>query len=345
MKKINKLLVFLCLVALVTGCGSKKDKKPESKEQTKKIEVKEEKPKEKVDIVDVESKTRPLAIAVNNTPVAIKVQTGLNKAHIIYEIATEGATSRLLAIYKNQNDLKVGTIRSARHNFADFALENSAILVVYGWSHYAEDDLKGGSVNYVQGLVGEGKMWRNNPEKLASEHTAYLNTSKVMDYAINNKKYKKEVTDAKDTVLLNYSTGDVDLSKLNGAMKADNVTVNYGSVSNNFKYNNETKMYTRIVNGKVTKDYETKEEFTTKNVIVERVKYSVMPDNYYWDLKTVGEGTGYFITNGYAVPIKWSKSSRNAKTKYTYLDGKEIEVSDGRTYIEVQVVNQKTTIK
>ena len=59
----------------------------------------------------------------------------------------------------------------------------------------------------------------------------------------------------------------------------------------------------------------------------------------------VGSGDGYFITNGYAVPIKWNKPSRSAKTTYTYLDGTEIEVSDGRTYIEVQVNNQPLTIE
>ena len=75
-------------------------------------------------------------------------------------------------------------------------------------------------------------------------------------------------------------------------------------------------------------------------------------DNYYWDLDTIGSGDGYYITNGYAVPIKWNKSSRSAKTKYTYakgtvidgqdVGGQEITVSDGRTWIEVQTIKQTT---
>ena len=104
-------------------------------------------------------------------------------------------------------------------------------------------------------------------------------------------------------------------------------------------------MYKRNVNGVDAKDYFTKEQFDTKNIIVEHITYSMASDNYYWDLHTTGSGEGYFITNGYAVPIKWSKESRKAKTKYTYLDGKEIKVSDGRTYIEVQVTNKQTTIE
>ena len=76
---------------------------------------------EKVDIIDINSKTRPYAVSVNNTAVAVKVQEGLNKAYLVYEIPTEGNTSRVLALYKDiEEDLTIGTIRIARHNFVDF---------------------------------------------------------------------------------------------------------------------------------------------------------------------------------------------------------------------------------
>ena len=67
-------------------------------------------------------------------------------------------------------------------------------------------------------------------------------------------------------------------------------------------------------------------------------------DNYYWDIETVGSGDGYYITNGYAVPIKWSKESRSAKTKYTYVDGTEVLLNDGNTYIQLQSTSQTLTI-
>ena len=101
-----------------------------------------------VDIIDVNSKTRPFAVSVNNTPVAVQVQTGLNKAYIVYELPTESYTCRLLALFKvedsdvtdeapqeiigsgnvSQTDTVIGTIRSARHNFLDFCFESDAIL-------------------------------------------------------------------------------------------------------------------------------------------------------------------------------------------------------------------------
>ena len=341
-KKLNYYLLLaliICFILVLTGCS--KASKNVSKEKDV-VEKQTEEPKEKVDIIDINSKTRPLAVMINNTPVAVKVQNGLGKAYIVYEIPTEFSTSRLMALYKDVEDTKLGTIRSSRHNFLDFAYESDAIYVAYGWSHYAEDELKRNVIDYIQGIVGEANMWRENPEGLAYEHTVYTTTNQLFNYDKKKKKYNLE---SDNTILLNYNVGDVDLSDREGVRTANKVTIPYGSVTTVFAYNEETKEYSRIVNGVQATDYFSKDKHTTKNIIVEKVGYNVMDDGYYWNLHTVGSGEGYYITNGKAVPIKWSKANRKAKTKYTYLDGTEIEVSDGRTYIEVQVSNLSTTIE
>lgn len=347
-KRISKKKIFILILIIILLAGGgfcvwkfilNKEETPKGKKLSAKLE-------DKVDIVDLESKSRPFAISINNTPVAIKVQTGLNKAFLIYEIPTEGSTARLIALFKDVEDTKIGTIRSARHNMLDFSYESDAIFVAFGWSHYAQDDMqKSHLIDYVQGIVGEGGMWRDNPEHLDSEHTVYLQTDKVKDYAKDRKGYSLESEKAENTILLKYNELDVDLSDKPDAKVANTVIIPYGSVTNKFTYNPDTKMYTRIVNDKVAVDHETKEEFTTKNIIVQKITYNKTDDGYYWNLHTVDSGNGYYITNGYAIPIKWKKDSRKAKTKYTKLDGEELEVSDGRTYIEVQVASKDTTIE
>ena len=239
-------------------------------------------------------------------------------------------------------DLTIGTIRSSRHNFIDYALESDAIYVHYGWSHYAEDDEKSGSINYINGLFDK-PFWRNNPENLASEHTAFTSTDKIKQ-TVNDKKFK---TESDKTILLNYNPEDVDLSNNSEAQEANKVIIPYGANPNvtTFVYDANNKMYNRQENGINCIDYNTKEQVNTKNIIVQKIDYSMCSDNYYWNLKTVGSGTGYFITNGYAVPITWKKDSRAGKTKYYYKDGKEVEVSDGRTYIEIQTNSQKLTVE
>jgi len=308
---------------------------------------------EKIDIIDINSKSRPYMLVVNNTDIAVKVQEGLNKAYLVYEVPTEGNTSRLLALYKDiKEDLVVGTIRSARHNFVDFALESDAIFCCFGWSHYAEDDMKAGSIDYLQGLYG-APFYRNNPENLVLEHTAYTSFSRLKK-SVKSKKFK---TTSNDTILLNYSSSDVDLSNTENKKVANTVTIPYGAAPQiaSFKYDEESKMYVRYENGVKCIDHNTKEEVTTKNIIAYKVDYKMCSDNYYWDLDTIGSGEGYYITNGFAVPINWKKDSRSSKTKYTYkvgtilngqdVGGKEISVSDGRTWIEIQTTKQELTIE
>lgn len=324
------------------------EKKEESKEEA------EEKKDEKVDIVDVNSNSRPYMLVVNNTPVAVQVQEGLNRAYIVYEVPTEGNTSRLLALYRDiKDDLIVGTIRSARHNFIDYALESDAVFCCFGWSIFAEKDLRSGIIDYNQGLYGY-PYYRENPEGLALEHTAYTSFWKIADDTINNKGYR---TTTDNGLLLNYSTEDVDLTKCPENMIANNIVIPYGAAPNvtSFVYDENTKMYTRYESYEKCTDHRTGEDVTTKNIIVQKISYNVAEGNYYWDLHTTGRGEAYYITGGRAVPITWVKENRYSKTKFYYqagaivdgkdVGGKEITVSDGRTYIEVQTVNQNLTIE
>ena len=88
------------------------------------------------------------------------------------------------------------------------------------------------------------------------------------------------------------------------------------------------------MNGSPHKDSETKKTYHYKNLIIEKVRSRVYDSYGRMDLHTTGSGDAYFITNGYAIPIKWNKTSRKAKTRYTYND-QEIKVNDGNTMIEI----------
>ena len=352
---IPLILVMCILVFVIVKAKTNKEKDNRSDSYTAETIISsqennenindEENTNKNVKIVDINSKKRPYAISVNNTPIAVQVQTGLNKAYLVYEIPTEGNTSRLLALYKTAEDITVGTIRSARKNFIDYALESNAIFVHYGWCQYSEQDEKSGIIDYINGLFG-GPFWRNNPENLASEHTAYTSTKKISE-EIQNKSIKADAETSEETMVLKYSSEELVLSDKPESKPATKIVIPYGSAQNvtSFVYDENAKMYNRQENGNNCIDHETKEQVSTKNIIVQKITYGMCEDNYRWDLHTVGSGEGYFITNGYAVPIKWSKKDRSSKTVYTYQDGKELNVNDGRTYIEIQTTSQILTIE
>ncbi len=287
----------------------------------------------KITVIDEDSKTRPYAVMINNNSAVWKYQSGLNQAYIVYEMLVEGGITREMALYKDAKVEKIASVRSSRHYFLDYAMENDAIYVHWGWSPQAESDIKTLGINNVNALSGEGTyFFRDKTVKAAYEHTGYT-TSASIEKAIDRYKYRKE-TDVK--ALLDYSAEPLDLTSIEGVVEAKTVEVPYsGGYTAKFFYDEETKLYKKSQNNTEIIDYTSKERITTKNIIVYNAKYTTI-DNYgRQTMANTGSGDGYFISEGKAVPIVWSKKDRSARTEYKLKDGTPLTVNDGRTYIGI----------
>ena len=331
---MKKIIMFVSCLFLLVGCGKEvvEEKKLSKEKEKDKLKV-----EEKVKVIDFETDSRPYAVVINNFPSAVKVQTGLNDAYMVYEFPVEGGMTRSMALYKDKQPEKVGTVRSARHNFLDYAMENDAIFVHFGWSYHAEADIPTFDINNINGLY-DAPFWRENPEGLATEHTAYTSLVKCAETA-KNKGYKL-TTNVKPP--LNYTTDEVNLDD---GLVANNVDVNYSyTYGIEFKYNPESKTYTRYVNGVEHTDYFTKETYTTRNIIVLKTQVTLTQSHYYLELNNVGTGSGYYITNGYAKKITWSKKDRKSQTVYKYEDGSDVLINDGNTYVIFRSVDQNLNI-
>lgn len=348
---MKKRLVVLLLVVLllVSGCGKKEEKVDSNKDKNNDVQVEPKVEEKKLTIIDEDSKSRPYAIIINNLPSAMKVQAGLDQAYMIYEFPIEGGYSRSLALFKDKTTNKIGTVRSARQNYIDYALENDAIFVCWGTNHPAADVIKETKVNNIDANSSSKPFFRDNPEKLATEHTGYTSLEKLINYATNTKKYRL-TTDVKSP--LKYTTDIIDLSKASDAKEAKTVELNYsGSYKLKYVYDENTGRYQRYYNNKEHKDYFNGNKFDTKNIIITligtgKVKgYTDTAGTNYTDLYNIGSGSGYYITNGYVREIKWSKESRSAQTKYTYTDGTEVNVNDGNTYINLFDKSKSVSIK
>lgn len=323
-------IILVIGVALLLFLGSKKDstlpKITKKNSSTPMIES-------NLKIVDLNSKTRPYAIMINNLGVARPLQSGLQDAMIIYEMIVEGGLTRYMAVFQDQNTERIGSIRSARHYFLDYALENDAIYVHHGNSPQAAADFKTLNIDRIS-IDASKTGWRDKSLNVSTEHTLFTNIAKL-----NNGVGNKRKTRNKD-FLLNYSETPIDLSTKEGAIKANNIEITYsGSVKTSYEYDESAQNYKRSVNGKAHTDYVTKKQYTFKNIITYQVSNTSLNDGSGKDRQTldnIGSGEGYYITNGYAVPITWSKSSRSSQTVYKYKDGTEIDVNDGNTFIQIQ---------
>ena len=110
-------------------------------------------------------------------------------------------------------------------------------------------------------------------------------------------------------------------------------------------FNNSSSNFTRLI---CTSTLLEGVNTTAKNIII------TMCENYTLDdsenkgrqgLKNIGTFKGYYITDGKAIEIQCIKNARNEQTVYKDLNGKEIEVNDGNTFVNICPIDANLIIE
>ena len=272
------------------------------------------------------AKTRPVAIMVNNVGIAQSVQCGVSEADIVYETEVEGGITRLMAVYQNISKVnRVGTIRSARYPYIDFAMGHNAIYCHHGQDNtYAKPHLKD-TTAYVVDENNAGKRIKNGK---AREHTLYGLGNKLWECLEKkvdtaNKKSGsnwQDFADEKEQITLSGQTANTVSVPFSGAQKT------------NFTYDASTQKYTRVSNGVTLKDYNSGNTTQVKNVFVLMTSITDYPDGYHRKVNLTS-GEGYYVTNGACVPIKWSKGNASSSFKFTNADGSPLKVNAGNSWV------------
>lgn len=330
-KRFLLLSIFIIVIIIVLVLNvNKSSNNSKDKEKEKKEVILE---KKELEIIDLDSKTRPIAIMINNINTVVGYQSGLDDAYLVYEMMVEGGYTRLMALFKDKNLSRVGPVRSSRHYFLDYVKENDAIYVHFGWSPQAEADIKKLSVDNINFMTYDGYI-RDTSLGLATEHTVFTTTDNI-NAGIEKYDYAKK---NENKTLLNYSADDINIEKMENAIKTNNVSLRFSKNHvTTFTYDEANKVYLRSQNNLAQKDYVTKKQYQTKNIIVYQVDYKTISNDQKGrqTVDNLGIQKGYYITNGYTININISKDSRTKETKYTKEDGTELIVNDGNTYIEI----------
>ncbi|MBR3152991.1 MAG: DUF3048 domain-containing protein [Clostridia bacterium] len=281
---------------------------------------------------------RPVAVMIDNHEDAW-AQSGLNEAYMVYEIIVEGSETRLMALFKGKDVDVIGPVRSSRHYFLDYALENDAIYGHIGWSPQAEEDIDSLGVNNINGLIydsGEERTedaiyWRSSNRY--APHNCYTSISGLVKQAAE---LGYRTTSSKKSVL-NYVKDEIDLGET--ATVANSVYIPFSSIQDvKFVYDPTTKRYTRYARDVLQTDASTDEALTTKNIIIEFAYNYTLDDDENkgrQGLENIDTLDGYYITNGKAIKITCEKTSRAEQTVYKDEAGNEINVNDGNTYVEI----------
>lgn len=317
---------------------------------------------------------RPLGIMIENHAEA-RPQSGLSRADIIYEAVAEGGITRFLAIYfcgGSAQDVLVGPVRSARIYYLDFiseygdsplyvhvggannfsgsgethlkarALEKIADL---GWRLY--NDIDHASIGARESTFTDGSLtfWRDY-ERLpgvATEHTMYSTTDKLWWIAEGRGLTQKD-EDGKqwDKNFVSWEfKKEADSGERGDVGNIQFNFWNYEGYGVNWRYDRENNRYLRFNNGQAHKDLNNDEQLTAKVVVVQFMSETGPIDqNKHLLYATTGTGKAIVFQDGQAIKANWSKRDREARTKFTDSQGREIEFNPGVIWLEIVPAGQ-----
>lgn len=335
------IIILIILILVAGGVLAYKIVKDKENKETAVLEENTIAPKVEEKTVQIfKGDDRPIAVMIDNHNGAWP-QAGLQEAYMVYEIIAEGGETRLMALFKGVELEKIGPVRSARHYFLDYAMENDAIYVHFGESPQADSDIEKYSIDEIDGIVEDGTTFWRVKDK-AAPHNAVTSTAKLLESA-KNKNYKMT---SKEESVLNYVTDKINLEDGQGAVS---VTIPHSQLQTvKYIYDEENKVYERYARGKEQSDWETGNVITTKNIIITFCDNYTLTDTENkgrQGLKNIGTFDGYYITNGKAIKIKCIKNARDEQTIYQDLDGNEIKVNDGNTFVNICPTTAKVVLE
>lgn len=272
---------------------------------------------------------RPVAVVVNNAPPA-RPQWGLCSPDIVVEGVVEGGITRMLWLYADWSQIpKVGSMRSARHDFVEIAEGLDAIFFHWGGSIYAYDAMKKRGVDHIDGTADSGRyFFRDRSRGVAIEHTGYTTGESIVK-AIEAKKFRTQLTAGYESPFL-FAEEEEPVSFTMGCVSASFVFSD--SYRHEFRYDSDAQTYFNYLNQKPMVQDGGK-QMEVKNVIVLYCPVKPMGDRAGCiDMNLTG-GSGFYAVNGTYEPVTWTKGGPGDMLKLLDKAGKLLTLNPGQSYI------------
>jgi hypothetical protein len=368
---MKKKILAAALVAfglLVTGCGSEDEQvsspistleavsmssEAEAEEESEADEIEEEEEESHEGMyrseltnewIDESLKDqRPIAVMVDNEKTALP-HYGLTEADVVYEIMNSTENNRItrfMAIVKDWGNItQFGSIRSVRPTNFMLAAEWNAVICHDGGPYFIDTWV---AKDYINNLSGGFARYSNGK---ATEFTEYLtydtytNTTKGQTYdglkqRFEQAGYSTTYNEYYDGPHFEFAEDEQDFDARTDSVSASVVELPFPHNSSTLKYNEETGTYDYYEYGAAHLDpVHDSAQLTFKNVILQDTTFSELGSGYLVYNAVDSGRSGYYITNGQAIEITWTKSGdRDITVYYDKKTGEQIELNTGKTYI------------
>ena len=368
---LSSLLIFLMLFSLF-ACSSAQEQKTNENDEEQKFETLElETEEDKVTTETVEEIVvptlpenmnpltglecdaslvgqRPIGVMFNNIKAALP-QIGLSNCDIIYEVLAEGGITRFEGIIFDYASLgSLGSIRSSRPYYVNIARAYDAVYIHAGGSEAAYSLMSQTKIDHFDGVRGNfyvnGALlfWRDQNRLnsgYATEHTMFARGTDIAQ-AIQDRNIRTKLNDASYTAF----AFDPAFESIGSGKAANYVKIPHSTYyTSEFNYDSSTGLYSHTHYNTAHVDGETGEQIKTTNVFLLYTKQKIADSYGRREVTLTGEGEGSYLNGGEYIDIIWKRENDDAPFKYYNLDGSELKVEQGKSYIcLVDVATQNT---
>jgi len=269
-----------------------------------------------------------IACKIDNHPNA-RPQSGLNKADIVFEENVEGLT-RFAAVFHSQGSDPVGPLRSGRTQDIDIlGSYNKPLFCWSGGNSRVTRAVNSSSLVNVgySASRGKGGYYRAKDKKIP--HNLYAKTANLWTLAPEGSGPPapqftyRGTSDAKPATSTPIDGAKVSMYNVKVYWKWDAASGSFMRFNENLKREMEPHM---ADDGQVN----------SKNVLVLYVTYiRSKADRKSPHAVTTGTGTGYVLTDGGLIEVKWERKDANQPFTLTDSAGAVVRMTPGRTWVEL----------
>ena len=290
------------------------------------------------EVLDEPYTGRIFAVTISNIRDALP-HYGTMEADILMEMWVNGSIIRDLALYTDVSKAEaIGSVRSDRLMFNQIVKMYDAVLADAAGSDQVLNDAKNTGVNRMTIDTGDAtdyayrakdRVFTFKPES-KYEHTLFAKGAGLLDFA-QKKGFSVTQPADKDYNLHFTEDGTPDGETANSV----NVTFTY---RNNKKdttmvYDESLGKYVYNQYGKVMVVGDTEDPECFTNVII--MLADITRGDVYYTANFTGGGTGYYANGGKIIPITWGCDGEESPFWFKTVDGQDLELGVGNTYMAI----------
>ena len=278
---------------------------------------------------------RPFGVMINNLPPCLP-QRGISNAEILYEIPAEGGVTRMLALFTDISDIEsIGTVRSIRPYYAQIAFGYDAIIIHAGGSEAAYSLLRSTGWDHIDGVreTYAAAPFARDPDRVHNglEHSLFADGAKLME-AIDEKGFELE-----------HEGGEYDygLSFTEDAVEQCTDEAEYAQHHLQHLQVHELRLQRRgrpLLRQPVRRRVHRREHGRAGQLhqpLLPHTDIKVIDGYGRLEVRTTGEGDGWFCTGGKCVEITWERADEYSPFRYYLPDGSELSLGVGHSYVGI----------